>query len=176
MTPDMRVYVAIGIVAIVVIIIIIIISKCMEAERQRIIMERREAERYRRERLKKIDKEASVALNAAQRATHSCIAMCEAVSLAAKLRSDCGLSEELKKCQRGPNEETLIWKARETALKRLTIGHQLSAEGVLLTTDPRYQVLRGYFHAAEAACRVCKPRAGRDGCPAYRYMQKIELM
>jgi hypothetical protein len=134
------------------------------------------SENWVRKRLAAIPKESKQALESAKRASGACMEMCQAVSVTQSLvNGNIGNYSAKSNAEDGPGEEELMLKTKAHTLEALEKCLALSIEGINLTTNARYVLLRGLYRAAKAACRNCQPTASLEVCPAHKILEKVEL-
>lgn len=134
------------------------------------------SENWERKRLAALPKESKQALENAKRASRACLEMCQAALVTQSMaNTSIGNSSEESNDEDGPTEEELMLKTKTDTLKALEKCMDLSIEGINLTTNGRYVLLRGLYRAAKAVCKNCKPMASLEVCPAREMLEKIQL-
>lgn len=138
---------------------------------------RPKAKRKKKGRLAALPDEISRALAEARKATNACFAMCEALAITKALRVKDQVTASSRQLNdwNGPTDTALLSRTRTASVRALKHCRKLSVEGVEITVDASYVLLRGYLQMAEAACLNCKPVAGQKVCPALEFIEKISL-
>ena len=132
-----------------------------------------------RSRLTKIPLELKAAVAEARKATGACLAMCGAVALTETLApmehedTRSWIEKLFDIYPDGPSELELLIMRQQATLKALARCRRLSVEGVKISLDARYVVLRAVAWAAERSCRCCRPKPGQKTCPAMQFLEKL---
>ncbi|MCJ7762727.1 hypothetical protein MUP38_04640 [Candidatus Bathyarchaeota archaeon] len=127
-------------------------------------------------RIASLPKECKQALASAKKASGACLEMCQAALVTQSLvNGSVGNSSVESNDEDGPGEEELMLKTKTDTLEALEECVDLSVEGIELTTNARYVLLRGLYRAAKTTCENCRPTAGLKACPAREMLEKIQL-
>jgi len=134
------------------------------------------SESWDQKRIAALPKECKQALENSKKASGDCLEMCQAALVTQSLaNASIGNSSAGSIDENGPAEKELMLKTKTNTLEALKKCMDLSIEGINLTTNARYVILRGLYRAAKTTCENCHPTANLKACPTREILEKIQL-
>jgi hypothetical protein len=127
----------------------------------------------RRRQRAKLSREIARAFDEAEEAARECLGMCRAVGAVEQLSdSDRTILSAEPGVWDGPCDSDLLLEKRAASRKTLRRCRRVAANGLRITREARFVLMRAVLLAAEAACRECQPGSGQEQCPALKYLEK----
>ncbi len=121
----------------------------------------------------KLSRDIARSLGDAEEAARDCLGMCSAVGTVDRLaESDRTVLSVVPGVWDGPRDSDLLLEKRAASKKALGRCRRVAVDGLKVTRESCFVVLRAVLLSAEAACRECHPDSGQEECPALRYLEQ----